>query len=114
MGFGTWNVRSLYKASSLAAAPRKLARYTCILDLVCVQEVSWEKGGTVRAGDYNFFYGKRNENHQMGTRFFVHHRILSAVLCIVLRICWCNIIVLDMHAPSEKKNDDSKESFMGN
>jgi hypothetical protein len=29
--------------------------------------------------DYNFFYGKGNENHQMGTRFFVYHGILSAV-----------------------------------
>jgi hypothetical protein len=34
------------------------------LDLVGVQEVRWDEGGTVRAGDYNFFYGKRNENHQ--------------------------------------------------
>jgi hypothetical protein len=32
---------------------------------VGVQEVRWDKGGTVRAGDYNFFYGKGNENHQL-------------------------------------------------
>jgi len=24
----------------------------------------WEKEGTVKAGDYSFFYGKGNENHQ--------------------------------------------------
>ena len=51
---GTWNVRSLYRAGSLtAAAARELARYN--LDLVGVQEVGWENGGTVRAGDYSFF-----------------------------------------------------------
>ena len=33
---------------------------------------------TVRAGDYNFFYRKGNENHQLGTGFFVHHSIQSA------------------------------------
>jgi len=37
-----------------------------------VQKVRWDKGGTVRAGDYNYLYGKGNENHQLGTGYFVH------------------------------------------
>ena len=74
---GTWNVRSLYRTRSLKAAARELARYK--LDVVGVQEVRWDKDGTVRAGDYNFFYGKGNENHQRGTGFFVHRRLVSAV-----------------------------------
>ena len=56
MRFGTWNVRSLYRTGSLTAVARELAR--CKLDLVGEQEVIWGKGGTVRSGDYNFFYGK--------------------------------------------------------
>jgi len=28
---------------------------------------------------------------------------------IVLRGCWCNIFVLNVHAPSEKKSDDSTD-----
>jgi len=52
MRFGTWNVWSLYRAGSPSAAARKLARYK--LDLVGVQEIRWDKGGTVRTGDYNF------------------------------------------------------------
>jgi hypothetical protein len=32
---------------------------------------------------------------------------------IVLRGRWCNIIVLNVHAPSEDKSDDSKDSFYG-
>jgi len=54
--FGSWNVRSLYRAASFTAAAKELARYK--LDFMGVQEVRWDKWGTVRAGDYVFFYGK--------------------------------------------------------
>jgi hypothetical protein len=62
---GTCNVRSLYRAGSLMAGARELARYK--LDLVGVQEVRWDKEGTVKVGEYSFFYGKGNEDHQLGT-----------------------------------------------
>jgi hypothetical protein len=53
---------------------RELAKYK--LDLVGVQEVRWDKEGTVRAGEYTFLYGKGRENHQLGTGLFVHQRIV--------------------------------------
>jgi hypothetical protein len=56
---------------------RELARYK--LYVVGVQEVRWDKGGTVRAGDYTFVYGKGNESRQLGTAFVVHQRIVSAI-----------------------------------
>ena len=52
MRFGTRKVRNLYRSGSLMTVARELARYK--LDLVCVQEVRWDKGGTVKAGDYTF------------------------------------------------------------
>jgi len=67
MKIGTWNVMSLYKAWSLKAAAREIGRYK--LDVVGVQEGRWDKGGTVRAGDHDFFYGKGNENNRLGTGF---------------------------------------------
>jgi hypothetical protein len=77
MRFGMWNVRSLYRAGSLMTVSRELARYK--LDLVGVQEDRWEGGGTELAGEHTFFYGKGNENDELGTGFFVHKRIISAV-----------------------------------
>jgi hypothetical protein len=91
------------------------------LDLVGIWEVRWDRGGTEPAAEYTFFYGKGNENHELGTGFFVHKRIISAVKkvefvsgrmsYIILRGCWCNITFLNIDAPIEDKIDDVKDRF---
>jgi hypothetical protein len=70
----TWKVKSLYRAGSLVTVSKELSKYA--LDLVGVQEVRWEGGGTERAREYTFFYGKGSENHELGTGVFCaqeHH-----------------------------------------
>jgi hypothetical protein len=62
---------------SLKTIARELGKYK--LDLVGVQEVRWETGGTERAEDYTFFYGQGNWDHQLGTGFFIRKRMVSAV-----------------------------------
>jgi exonuclease III len=49
MRFGTWNVRSMYRAGSLRAVGEEISKYE--LDLVGVQEVRLDGGGTERAGE---------------------------------------------------------------
>jgi exonuclease III len=42
--FGTWNIRSLYRACPLMTVSKELYKYN--LDLVGIQEVRWKEGGT--------------------------------------------------------------------
>jgi exonuclease III len=67
MRFSTWNIKSLSRIGSLRTVARELGKYK--LDLVGVQEVGWEKGGTERAEDYTLFYGQGNELHELGSFF---------------------------------------------
>jgi hypothetical protein len=52
MRFGSWNIISLYRAGSLLTVATEIAQYK--LDLVGVQEVRWDRGGTEPAGEYTF------------------------------------------------------------
>jgi hypothetical protein len=67
------------------------------------------------------FCGLGNGNYQLGTGYFLHKRIVSAVgrvefisdkfSYIILCGRWCNIIVSNVHAPCQDKGDDVKDSF---
>jgi hypothetical protein len=70
-------------------------------------------GDAEPAGEYTFFFGKGNENRELGTGFFVHKSIILALIGfeivsdrmshIMLRCRWCHIILLNVLATTEDK-----------
>jgi hypothetical protein len=56
MRFGTSDVRSMYRAGSLRTVGEEISKYK--LDLVAVQEVRWDGGGTEPAANIHFSIGR--------------------------------------------------------
>jgi hypothetical protein len=85
-------------------------------------QVSWDKRGTEPAAEYTFFYGKGIDKHELGIGFFIHKRIILAVKrvqfvsdrmsYIIPRGRWCNIIVLNLHTPTEDEIDNIREMVL--
>jgi hypothetical protein len=114
------DVRSLYKSGSLVTVSNGLSEYR--FEAMGVQEVRWGGGGGAEpAAEYTFFFGKRNENHELGAGVFVHKRIILAVKGfeivsdrmshIIVSCRWCPIVLLNVLAPTKDKIDYVKDSF---
>ena len=80
-----------------------------------------QRGHCKNRGLYFIVWNKKRKS-SIRNRIFVHHRIISAtkrvefvsdgMSYVVLRGHCFNVIVLILHALSEEKCDDSKESFL--
>jgi hypothetical protein len=70
------------------------------------------RGGISNSRTYTFFYGKGSVNHQLGTGIISAFKRLEFVSdrmsYITLKSRWCDIIVLNLHAPTEDKDDVKK------
>jgi hypothetical protein len=43
-----------------------------------------------RAGEFTYFQGNGNENHELDTGFFIHKRIVSAVKRVEFLVLGCH------------------------
>jgi hypothetical protein len=85
-----------------------------VLNEIC----NFDEGGTESVDSYTCFYGNGNAHH-IETGFFVHKGIIAVVTreefvhdrMSYIRGCWCDMFILNVHAPTKDKSDDKKDKL---
>ena len=92
------------------------------LQVVALQEIRWKGQGQIKKDKYNLYYScKEDQTGYLGTGFIIKKEITKNVMgfeTINERICkirlkgkYHNITLINIHAPTEEKDDDVKEQF---
>uniref|UniRef100_A0A8D8Q0R7 Craniofacial development protein 2 n=1 Tax=Cacopsylla melanoneura TaxID=428564 RepID=A0A8D8Q0R7_9HEMI len=115
---GTWNIRTLYKAGAFDNLLHEARRYN--IDLLAIQETRWAGNGDVNKNGYKFIYGG-TDKHELGTGFLIKTNfeneikdvkfITNRISYIILKGKYKSICLLNAHAPTEDKDQDTKAEF---
>lgn len=115
----TWNVRTLYTAGGLRILESIGNKYKA--DLIALQEIRWTGEGVLHKKNFDLFYSCDKKNHLLGTGFLVGRKLkpnildfkaISPRMCVIrLKAKFFNISIVNIHAPTEEKDDEEKEGF---
>lgn len=116
----TWNLRSLYVRGAIQNTLGDLKKYH--VKVAAVQETRWLDSGIHTMQSHCFYFsGTSSNKHEFGTGFFVDKSIDHTVIDFVpinkymctlrLRTEKFKVTLLNVHAPTEAKEDEVKEAF---
>ena len=116
MTLGTWNVQSLNRPAAAYIVASELKAYK--IDIVALQETRWIGDGVLKFDDYVFFYGGGSVRHEFGTGFMLHKNLEESIKkfeivnermsCITIQLKFHNVTLINIHAPTEDKDDEEK------
>lgn len=115
----TWNVRTLFRLGALDELRLECAKHD--FDIVACQEVRWLGAGMLQKKDYTMYYSGSKDRHEFGCAFLLKSKYRNGVMefqPVNNRICKIrlrgrlfNISIINVHAPSEDKDEETKEEF---
>ncbi|XP_043065425.1 uncharacterized protein LOC122320881 [Drosophila ficusphila] len=115
----TWNVRTLYRPGAAQQLADTLKK--CRADIAAIQEMRWIGQGCIKKKDCDIYYSCHPERHEFGCGFVVGTRLrrrVSHFLPINERLAtiritakFFNISLICAHAPTEEKDDITKDTF---
>lgn len=117
---GSWNITSLHRAGALRTVVDQLNKYR--VDIAAVQEVRWPGNGSCDVRGSTLYYcGGNGNRHEHGTGFIVRGRMKEKVIgfkaanermCMLrIKARMFNIAVVCVYAPTEEKDEETKEEF---
>lgn len=118
MIIGTWNVRGTYASGNLTELIGEVKRYK--LDIIALQETK-QRGTDVIEMEDVMFFKSGGDDRKLGSGFIVQKAFVQRVLsfkAISERMCVIrlkgekgNVSILNVHAHTEEKEDDLKDTF---
>ncbi|XP_050337803.1 craniofacial development protein 2-like [Bactrocera neohumeralis] len=115
----TWNVRSLNWEGAAAQLVDVLVKTKA--DITAVQEMRWTGQGQRRVGPCDIYYSGHIKERKFGVGFVVGERLRRRVLSftamnerlatIRIKARFFNISLICAHAPTEEKDDVTKDAF---
>lgn len=92
------------------------------MDITAIQETRWPGEGTFIMGKMMLLYGgNTSSKHEFGTGFLVKNNLWNSIIDfetineriskLRIKSKWANLSLINVHAPTEDKEDEIKNEF---
>jgi len=115
----TWNTTSLFRTGACQNLVETLDAYT--IDIAALQEIRWTGVEQIKVGHYIIYFSGLVDRHHFRTGFAVHEKlepyvkefisVSERIACLKLNTTPLNIMLVCVHAPTEKSKDEVKDEF---
>jgi hypothetical protein len=120
MEVGTWNVNTMLKEVKMQETVDQIVGSQ--IEIIAIQEIRWRGYGLLKKDKYSIHYSCNPiSTDQAGTVFIIKQLAMNKILGFkLISECTCklrvkgkfhNITLINIHAPTEDKEEDIKEQF---